>query len=44
MSGKGLSKTPLSKEEIIKILQVIDKIEEDPQSLCFLEPVDYVCI
>ena len=41
MSGKGASKTPITKEEIIKIRQVIDKIEEDPQSFAFLQPVDY---
>jgi hypothetical protein len=41
MSGKGASKIPITKDEIIKIRQVIDKIEEDPQAFDFTTPVDY---
>ena len=43
MSTRGLTKTPLSKDEITKLIQVIEKIEEDPQSISFIEPVDYIC-
>lgn len=42
MSGKGETNIPITKDDIIKIRQVIDKIEEDPQSFAFQIPVDHI--
>lgn len=35
------SKGPISKEDLQKIKQVIETLEQDPQAYDFLEPVDY---
>jgi hypothetical protein len=44
MTGKGNSKILLSKDDLSKIKQVIDKIEAQPEAVGFLEPVDYIGI
>jgi hypothetical protein len=41
MSGKAISKTIL-KDDLVKVNQVIDKIEGQPEAIGFLEPVDYI--
>ena len=42
MSGKPNTKSTIPKDDLSKARQVIDRIEERPEAVGFLEPVDYI--
>ena len=42
MSSSKSTKEPISKEDLTKIRQLIELIENEPQAYDFLEPVDYL--
>jgi hypothetical protein len=43
MSGKANTKSNIPKDDLSKVKQIIDRIEEKPEAEGFLEPVNYVC-
>lgn len=42
MSSTKSAKEPIVKEDLAKIRQLIELIENEPQAYDFLEPVDYI--
>jgi hypothetical protein len=44
MSTKGSTKGTLTRDDISRVKQVIDKVEERPDAISFMQPVDYIGI